>query len=303
MTPPRPTNHTLQHNSNLEREPLVANFPLRSQCPPQPESDCFGEQTLRPRRRSTGETVLPPDYIPPTSTQQPSLSTTPARPHGQHFNSDPSYVDTHTSNSISTHSQVPERAARSLTPPPKCRPSGGLMVTPNRPRASSLSSSRTSSGGRSVICGEPTKTTGSPCEKLVRVSNAYFDGRGELFEGICWQHNPSYQSYRDSSASPRSSPKQGSRTTPSAFQNSPITVDVNALCDGSECTKNAKPALAIGYRQMQDENDNNDKRDMPIKQFCLAHLKNVLERKTVFPISRVLSRPVEFDGRIISGIC
>jgi len=286
----------------------VTNFPLRIQCPPQPESDCFGEQTLRPRRRPTGETVLPPDYIPPTSIQQPALSTAPARPNVQPSTSEPSYVDTHTSNSISTHSQVPERATRSLTPPPKCLPSGGIMVTPNRLRTSSPSStsSRTSSGGRSVpICGEPTKNKGSPCKHLVRVSDAYFDGRGEPFEGICWQHKPSYQSYRDSLVSPSSSHhKQRSRTTSySQNQNSPITTDVKTPCDGSGCTKYAKPAPAIVYRQMQDKEDNNDERDMPIKQFCPAHLKNVLERNTVFPISMLTHRPVKFDGEKPLGIC
>jgi hypothetical protein len=58
---------------------------------------------------------------------------------------------------------------------------------------------------------------------------------------------------------------------------------------------------------MQDKEDNNDERDIPIKQFCPAHLKNVLERNTVFPISRVLTHrpvtPVKFDGEKPLGIC
>jgi len=77
VPPPQPTKDTLQPDSNLEREPLVASVPSKSRCPAQPESDAFSQQTLKPRQRSTGEIVLP-DYAPPASIQQPALSATPA---------------------------------------------------------------------------------------------------------------------------------------------------------------------------------------------------------------------------------
>lgn len=211
------------------------------------------------------------------------------------------HVETHASNgSISVHPQLLARAEKS--PLPSRFPSESLMVTPDRPRASSTSSRTSPRSGGSVTCGAPTQAN-TPCKNSVRVSATHFDGirADDSFEGLCWRHDPSHPSYRGSSTSPSSKHTQKSGKSSPVSRNK-TTKQVKVPCfgtgqnSGKSCKSAAVPVLAIYYRQEQDKQDERYVQDTSIKQFCRAHRDIVLANQAVFPRSIKLSDPVLFDG-------